>query len=67
MGEKRINNRELKKKKKSDASVPAPSTYQKPVMVQPELVKKRKSHCNINCHKGRFPILADGPEYYESL
>lgn len=42
MGERSLKHNEVKKKKKSDAKAPAPSTYQRPLMVQPELIKKKK-------------------------
>jgi hypothetical protein len=42
MGDRSINNKEPKKKKKSDAINSAPSFFQRPVMSQPELIKKKK-------------------------
>jgi hypothetical protein len=42
MGDRSINNKEPKKKKKSDATASAPSFSQRPIMVQPELIKKKK-------------------------
>ena len=42
MGEKSIKHNGIKKKKKSDVSTTAPSTYQRPIMTQPELIKKKK-------------------------
>jgi hypothetical protein len=42
LGEKSMKHNEIKKKKKSDANATAPSTYQRPAMVQPELIKKKK-------------------------
>jgi hypothetical protein len=41
MAERSIKHNEAKKKKKSDANAPAPSTYQRPIMTQPELIKKK--------------------------
>jgi hypothetical protein len=42
MGERNTSHKETKKKKKTDANAPAPSTYVRPVMIQPELIKKKK-------------------------
>ena len=42
MGERSLKHNEVKKKKKADIKSPAPSTYQRPVMAQPELIKKKK-------------------------
>ena len=42
MGEKSMKHNETKKKKKTDAKAYAPSTSPKPVMAQPELIKKKK-------------------------
>lgn len=42
MGERSISHKETKKKKKTDATAPVPSTYQRPMMSQPELIKKKK-------------------------
>jgi hypothetical protein len=42
MGDRSINNKEPKKKKKSDAMASAPSFFQRPVIPQPELIKKKK-------------------------
>ena len=42
MGNKSINNKEVRKKKKSDASTPAPTTSFRTVSAQPELIKKKK-------------------------
>lgn len=41
MGDKNIK-KEAKKKKKTDTKVPALSASLKPVMTQPELIKKKK-------------------------
>lgn len=42
MGDKSIKNSEKKKKKKTEGTVFTPSTYQRPIMVQPELITKKK-------------------------
>jgi hypothetical protein len=42
MGNRSINTREQKKKKKSDALAPTPSFSERPIMSQPELIKKKK-------------------------
>lgn len=41
MGNRNINNKEVKKKKKTDAAAPAPSTL-KSIVAQPEVIKKAK-------------------------
>jgi hypothetical protein len=42
MGERSSSHKETKKKKKTDATAPALSTYVRPIMTQPELIKKKK-------------------------
>lgn len=43
MGDKSIKNTQVKKKKKSALSdTSSPSTYTREVMVQPEVIKKKK-------------------------
>ena len=42
MGNRSINTREQKKKKKTDALAPVVSFSERPVMSQPEIVKKKK-------------------------
>ena len=42
MGDKSIKNTNIKKKKKAVAKASAPSVILKPVMTQPELIKKKK-------------------------
>lgn len=42
MGDKNIKKNEKKKKKKVDEVFSAPSTYERPVMTQPILIKKNK-------------------------
>ena len=42
MGERSIKHNEAKKKKKADANVAAPSLSQRPIVTQPELIKKEK-------------------------
>jgi hypothetical protein len=42
MGEKSMKHKEIRKMKKSDVSVSVSSTYQKPITVQPELIRKKK-------------------------
>lgn len=42
MGERSIKHNEAKKKKKADANVAAPSLSQRPIVTQPELIKKKK-------------------------
>lgn len=42
MGDKSIKNTNIKKKKKVDAKVSAPSVSIKSVVTQPELIRKKK-------------------------
>jgi hypothetical protein len=42
MGERSIKHNEVKKKKKADVNDPAPSLSQRPIVTQPELIKKKK-------------------------
>jgi hypothetical protein len=42
MGERSIKHNEVKKKKKTDIKAPVPSTYVRPAITQPELIKKKK-------------------------
>lgn len=42
MGDKNIKKNEKKKKKKTDEVSFSPITYERPVMTQPELIKKKK-------------------------
>ena len=41
MADKNIK-KEVKKKKKADIKVPVLSTYERPVVTQPEIIKKKK-------------------------
>ena len=42
MGDKSIKNTQVKKKKKTDIIVSVPSSQQRAVMTQPELITKKK-------------------------
>lgn len=42
MGEKNIKNNEKKKKKKTDTTVGTSTVSIRPIMTQPELIKKKK-------------------------
>jgi len=43
MGDKSIKNSEKKKKKKTEVTtISAPSTYERPIVTQPEVIKKKK-------------------------
>ena len=42
MGDKNIKHAEKKKKKIVEAKVSVPSTYIRPVVTQPEIIKKKK-------------------------